>query len=71
MTLNITEIERDYLMDLLDNVYKDTMREENRTDTLDLRKILKQRILLIDGLREKVKDLGEPIEESRVNIGTA
>ena len=71
MTLNITETERNYLMDLLDTVYTETMKEENRTDSLDLRSILRKRIVLIDGLRDKLKNLGEPVEESSTGIGTA
>lgn len=68
MTLNISALERELLLELLDNHYIETMKEENRTDALSLRTELKQRINLIDELREKVRSLRdreEPVYRMR------
>jgi hypothetical protein len=62
MSLNITELEKEYLLDLLDNDFLNTMREENRTDTLRLKHELKHRITLIDNLRSKIRDLNSSQE---------
>jgi hypothetical protein len=69
MTLNISEVEMVYLTELLENSFKETMREENRTDTLSMKHELKDRIRLIDGLRSKLTNLGQggnELEDNRL-----
>ena len=70
MLLAISAEEKDYLMTLLAQAYKETMQEENRTDTLTLKESLKQRILLIDNLQAKVAALTASDEE-KFNIKSA
>ena len=60
--LELTAEERDYLLELLDANFKDTMREENRADAIWLRNELKETIALIDGLRDKIRNADVIIE---------
>jgi hypothetical protein len=67
MTLNINDLELVYLSDLLENAFIETMREENRTDTLAYKHELKDRIRLIDGLREKLTNLGRNVQTDQTD----
>jgi hypothetical protein len=66
MTLDITDQEREYLLELLDNAFKETMLEENRTDRIEFKQELKKRIVLVDNLRERIRGLGHSDKVSEV-----
>ncbi len=58
MTLDITEQERDYLLELLEAKRSDMLHELHHTDTLDFKEMLRRRVELVEGLRSKVEGAG-------------
>jgi hypothetical protein len=66
MTLNITDKERDYLLELLETNHRELLREISHTDTLDYKEMLKQRLEILDRIRLKVIDLEKQTEAQTV-----
>ena len=58
MTLDITEQERDYLLELLEAKRSGMLHELHHTDTLDFKEMLRRRVELVEGLRSKVEGAG-------------
>ncbi len=58
MTLDITEQERDYLLELLEAKRSEMLHELHHTDTLDFKEMLRRRVELAEGLRAKVEGAG-------------
>lgn len=58
MTLDITEEERDYLLELLEAKRSEMLHELHHTDTLDYKEMLRRRMALAEGLRSKVEGAG-------------
>ena len=58
MTLDITDQERDYLLELLEAKRSEMLHELHHTDTLDFKEMLKRRAELVDGLHAKLKGAG-------------
>jgi hypothetical protein len=58
LTLDITEQERDYLLELLEAKRSEMLHELHHTDTLDYKEMLRRRMALADGLRSKVEGAG-------------
>jgi hypothetical protein len=54
MTLDITDQERDFLLELLEARRTEMLRELHHTDTLDYKELLRQRIELLERMREKL-----------------
>lgn len=55
MTLDITEEERNYLLELLEAKRSEMLHELHHTDTLDYKEMLRRRMALAEGLRSKVE----------------
>ena len=60
MTLDITDEERDYLLELLEARGAEMLHELHHTDTLDYKEGLRRRIGLVEGLRSKLAAAGTP-----------
>lgn len=58
LTLDITEQERDYLLELLEAKRSEMQHELHHTDTLDYKEMLRRRMALVEGLRSKVEGAG-------------
>jgi len=58
LTLDITEEERDYLLELLEAKRSEMLHELHHTDTLDYKEMLRRRMALAEGLRSKVEGAG-------------
>ena len=58
MTLEITDQERDYLLELLEAKRSEMLHELHHTDTLDFKEMLKRRAALVEGLHSKLKGAG-------------
>ena len=58
MTLDITDAERDYLLELLETKRSDMLHELHHTDTLDYKEMLRRRVELVERLRSKVEGVG-------------
>jgi len=56
MQLTITDQEKEYLSELIEGNYKELMVEINRSDTLEYKEMLRDKLKVIDGLREKITD---------------
>ena len=57
MTLEITTDEKELLLEILETVSKETLHGLHHTDTLDYKEMLKQRLDIIEGLKDKVGNL--------------
>jgi hypothetical protein len=55
MTLDITEQERDYLLEILESKRSEIIHELHHTDTLDYKEMLKKRVEMVERLRSKVE----------------
>jgi len=62
MTLNLTDKERDYLLELLETNHRELIREINHTDNLNYREMLKQRLEILDRIRLKAVELERQAE---------
>lgn len=60
--LNITVEERAFLIELLEEKYKQVIHEINHTDTLEYKEMLRQKLDLVEGLRSK---LGSESKQSK------
>ena len=58
MTLDVTDAEREFLLELLDAKRSERLHELHHTDTLDFKEMLRRRVQLAEGLRAKVEGAG-------------
>ena len=58
MTLDFTDEEREYLLELLDSKRTEMLHELHHTDTLDYKEMLRRRVELAEGLRAKIEGAG-------------
>lgn len=63
MMLNITDEEREYLVELLDEKYKRSLHELNHTDTLEFKKMLRHQVDLLEGIMAKFQADAKPSEK--------
>jgi hypothetical protein len=54
MTLDITDKERDYLLEILEARREELLHELHHTDTHDFKEMLKRKVELVEGLRSKL-----------------
>lgn len=54
MNLEITVDEQDFLRELLEEKHKRMIQEIDHTDTIDFERMLKQKLAVLEGLKEKV-----------------
>jgi hypothetical protein len=54
MTLDITDEERDYLLEILDARREELLHELHHTDTLDFKEMLKRKIALVEAVRSRL-----------------
>lgn len=55
MTLDITDRERDFLIEVLDAKRTAMLHELHHTDTLDYKELLKVRLALLEALKQKIE----------------
>ena len=55
MTLDITNEERDYLLEILEARREELLHELHHTDTLDFKEMLKRKVELVEGLRSRLR----------------
>jgi hypothetical protein len=60
MVLDITDQEREFLSELLEEKLKALLHELHKTDTRDYRELLKQNYDLVEALRAKVDNARRP-----------
>ena len=58
MTLDITDQERDYLLELLEVRGKEMLHELHHTDAREYKEVVRRRIELVEGLRSKLEGAG-------------
>jgi hypothetical protein len=54
MTLDITDEERDYLLEILDARREELIHELHHTDTLDFKEMLKRKVELVEGIGSRL-----------------
>ncbi len=54
MTLDITDEEREYLLEILDARREELLHELHHTDTLDFKEMLKRKIELVEDVGSKL-----------------
>jgi hypothetical protein len=54
MTLDITDEEREYLLEILDARREELLHELHHTDTLDFKEMLRRNIELVEAVRSKL-----------------
>jgi hypothetical protein len=54
MTLDITDEERDYLLEILDARREELLHELHHTDTLDFKEMLRRNVELVESVRSKL-----------------
>jgi hypothetical protein len=59
MNLDITDEEQDFLRELLEEKHKRMIQEIDHTDTIDFERMLKEKLEVLEGLKEKV-DSSQP-----------
>jgi len=57
MKLDLTDEERELLVELLETRYKTMLHEIHHTDTYEYKRLLQQKADLMEKLREKVENL--------------
>lgn len=64
MNFNLTEAEREFLLELLETRHKSMLHELHHTDTYDYRQLLQQKVDLLERLRDKLTTIAatSPIE---------
>ena len=60
MTLDITDEERDYLLEILDARREELIHELHHTDTLDFKEMLKRKVDLVEAVRSKLTTAARP-----------
>ena len=58
MTFDITEQERELLLEILEARHVELLHELHHTDTRDFKEMLKRKVEIVEGLKSKFK--GEP-----------
>ena len=56
MNVNVSDSERDFLLELLDARHTSMLRELHHTDTNDYKKLLSQKVDLLEKLKDKLKN---------------
>lgn len=54
MTLDITDEEREYLLEILDARREELLHELHHTDTLDFKEMLRRNVELVEAVRSKL-----------------
>ncbi len=54
MTIELTEEEREFLVAVLEGVYREKFHELHHTDTADFKTLVKDEIGILESLREKL-----------------
>ena len=54
MTLDITDQEREYLLEILDAQREELLHELHHTDTLDFKEMLRRKVALVESVRSKL-----------------
>ena len=54
MTLDITDEEREYLLEILDARREELLHELHHTDTLDFKEMLRRKVALVEAVRSKL-----------------
>ena len=57
MMLNITDQEREFLLELLETKHTAMLHELHHTDTYEYKALLKRKVELLEGLRTKMENL--------------
>ncbi|HYY92928.1 MAG TPA: hypothetical protein VE713_00325 [Pyrinomonadaceae bacterium] len=60
MTLDITDEEREYLLEILDAKREEMLHELHHTDTLDFKEMLRRNVELVEALRSKLINAQTP-----------
>lgn len=60
MTLDITDEEREYLLEILDARREEMLHELHHTDTLDFREMLRRKVALAESVRSKLVNAQTP-----------
>ena len=55
MTFDITDEEREYLLEILEARHVELLHEIHHTDARDFREMLKRKVELVEGLKSKVR----------------
>jgi hypothetical protein len=57
MSFDLTDAERDFLLELLDARHTSMLHELHHTDTYEYRELLQQRVSLLEQLQRKLKNI--------------
>ena len=60
MTLDITDEEREYLLEILDARREELLHELHHTDTLDYKEMLRRKIALVESVRSRLSNTRTP-----------
>jgi hypothetical protein len=60
MTLDITDEEREYLLEILDARREELLHELHHTDTLDYKEMLQRKIALVEAVRLRLVNTQTP-----------
>jgi len=55
MTLDITEQEREYLLEILEARHAEMLHELHHTDTRDFKEMLRRKVEMVEGLKSKIE----------------
>ena len=57
MSFDVTDAERDFLLELLDSRHTSMLHELHHTDTYEYRALLQQKVSLLEQLQRKLKNI--------------
>ena len=57
MSFDVTDAERDFLLELLDSRHTSMLHELHHTDTYEYRELLQQKVSLLEQLQLKLKNI--------------
>lgn len=57
MSFDVTDAERDFLLELLDARHTTMLHELHHTDTYNYRELLQKKVSLLEQLKRKLKDI--------------
>ena len=60
MTFDITDEEREYLLEILEAQREELLHELHHTDTLDFKEMLKRKVELVEAVRSKLAHARPP-----------
>ena len=60
MTLDITDEEREYLLEILDARREELLHELHHTDTLDFKEMLRRKAALVESVRSRLVNAQTP-----------